>query len=305
MEDAPELWGWRIWVVSEQTSPTCSYLPLTHVVPISTQRELLPHFPLTQSELSLHNLQAWTPSSLMFGGFIICYILVVLENGDCYWCWNQCWKDACLPACLPEGDGTRQRRTVGCEMEVMVSPSFSSKYYQLVHINKFLLNEHQLPCLSFPASLMYLFTYCSCLRLCFPLSPLLPICLWHQEWLHCLHTFSPVLAEHLPWKTVNASHPHTATMTETHSMASTVPQLQGDPCHQHVSRSHPEQLMPCCTAGASLCWGCCLSRSQVHVVTFCQSSKEQISYVKTLTKPSLNSYKASEKVFTWKNKLIC
>lgn len=126
-----------------------------------------------------------------------------------------------------------------------------------------------------------------------------------RTWLHCLHTFSPVLAEHLPWKTVNASHPHTATMTETHSMASTVPQLQGDQCHQHVSRSHPEQLMPCCTAGASLCWGCCLSRSQVHVVTFCQSSKEQISYVKTLTKPSLNAYKASEKVFTWKNKLIC
>lgn len=177
MEDAPELWGWRIWVVSEQTSPTCSYLPLTHVVPISTQRELLPHFPLTQSELSLHNLQAWTPSSLMFGGFIICYILVVLENGDWYWCWNQCWKDACLL----EGDGTRQRRTVGCDMEVMVSPSFSSKYYQLVHINKFLLNEHQLPCLSFPASLMYIFTYCSCLRLCFPLSPLCPICLWHQD----------------------------------------------------------------------------------------------------------------------------
>lgn len=76
---------------------------------------------------------------------------------------------------LPVGDGTRQRMTVGCKMEVMVSLSFSSKYYQLVHINKFLLNEHQLPCLSFPASLMYLFTYCSCLRLCFPLSPLLPM----------------------------------------------------------------------------------------------------------------------------------
>lgn len=63
-----------------------------------------------------------------------------------------------MPACLPVGDGTRQRRTVGCKMEVMVSLSFSSKYYQLVHINKFLLNEHQLPCLSscFPDVLIYL-----------------------------------------------------------------------------------------------------------------------------------------------------
>lgn len=154
MEDVPELWGFRIRFVSKQTSPICSYLPLTHVVAISTQRVLLPHFPLTQSELSLHNLQAWTPSSVRLGGFTICYILVVLENGD--WCWNQNWKGACLPV----GDGKRHRRAVRSKMEVMVSLSLSSKYYQLIHIKrphccKFLLNEYQLPCLSFPSSLIY------------------------------------------------------------------------------------------------------------------------------------------------------
>lgn len=300
MEDVPELWGWRIWVVSEQVQ--YAVISLWHMLFLSPPRVFLPHFPLTQSEFSLHSLQASTPSSRKFGGFIICYILVVLENGDCYRCWNQCWKDACLPACLPVGHGTRQRRTVGCKMEVMVSLSFSSKYYQLVHINKFLLNEHHLPCLSFPASLMYLFTYCSRLRLCFPLSPLLPMCLWHQD--------TASLSPHLQHSSCSSTSPGKLWMHHTHiqqpwqrlsawpglSLSCRVPDATSM-CQQPPWVGSGALALVWCSVAVLHSWsqpllgGCCLSRSQVHVVIFGQSSKKQISYVKTLTKPSLNSYK--------------
>lgn len=329
MEDIPELWGSRIWFVFKQTSPICSYLPLTHVVPISTQRVPLPHFPLTQSEFSLHNLQAWTPSSVRFGGFIICYILVVLENGDCYWCWNQHWKDACLLV----GDGKRQRRAVWCKMEVMVSLSFSSKYYQLIHINrpcccKFLLNEHQLPCLSFPASLMYLLLMP---QSALPSPPLLPMCLRHQDMAslppHVQYSSHPgwppsslpithFWQQHLPWKTVNASRPHRATMTETLGMARTVscPWMQHAWCHQHLPRSHPGWqwafawciatllCRSCPTAhGASLCWvGTALAASRGHLWPKQQRAN---LWCENSHKALLKLIYDSQKVFTWKKQI--
>lgn len=220
-----------------------------------TKRVLLPHFPLTQSELSLHNLQAWTPSSVRFGGFIICYILVVLENGDCYWCWNQCWKNACLPV----GDRKRQRRPVWCEMEVMVSLSFSSKYYQLIFVNKphcckFLLNllsTNFLSCLF----LLPWFTYCSCLSQRFPLRPLFPMCLWHQDVAslppHIQHSSHPGWPRSsLPVTQFGSStSPGKLWLHHKHRQQPwqrllawprlSVPDLQGAWCHQHLPRSHP------------------------------------------------------------------
>lgn len=128
----------------------------------------------------------------------------------------------------------------------MVSLSFSSKYCQLIHINrphccKFLLNEHQPPCLSFPSSLIY---FLLMPQSALPSQSSFPCACDARIWLHHFHTFStvPVLADLPPLSLpitqfgsstspgklfVSASHPHTETMTETLGMARTVPELQG------------------------------------------------------------------------------
>lgn len=84
-------------------------------------------------------------------------------------------------------------------MEVMVSLSFSSKYCQLIHINrphccKFLLNEHQPPCLSFPSSLIY---FLLMPQSALPSQSSFPCACDARIWLHRFHTFStvPVLAD--------------------------------------------------------------------------------------------------------------
>lgn len=74
-KDATELSGSRTWFVSKQKSPLWSHFPLTHVVSVSTQSMLLPHLPLSQSALSLHNLSSWTPSSVRTGITIAYYLL--------------------------------------------------------------------------------------------------------------------------------------------------------------------------------------------------------------------------------------
>lgn len=142
----------------------------------------------------------------------------------------------CLPAC-----GWWEEAEKGCTNVKWRawSLSFSSKYYQLIHINrprccKFLLNElpTSLPVFSCLPDL--LIAHGSGSASLSPTPSHVPVTPGHGfiastrsaqllSWLTSLlpahHT---VWQQHLPWKTVNASHPHTATMTETPGMARTV-----------------------------------------------------------------------------------
>lgn len=142
-----------------------------------------------------------------------------------------------------------------CKMEVTVSPSFSSQYYQLTHVNspccyKFLLNEHWLPCLSFASSPLYLMPQ-PALRSRF--SPFLCAC-YATIQLHRLHAFSPTLLLPIsfPYHTVstspgklfeNASHLLTETMAEAPGIARTV----------SLSHSVPDAISPC--QAATICCG--------------------------------------------------
>lgn len=151
--------------------------------------------------------------------------------------------ERCLPACLQVTG--KQRRAVWCKIEVTVSLSFSSHYYQLIYINrpyccKFLMNKHWLACL-------------------FLLPHFLPC-------LSCVHASAsaflftppfPHACDATIWLLLSPSIQCCSSADWWHSSS----QGTGKNCHLCRDR---------------------LTKSQFYMVTFGPSSKELISHVKNL-----------------------